>query len=153
MTESTQQSARMRLAKPLITLLCVALVATVLWQLLPKAAFSSDLTRLGQGRPALVLLREVQSMGGERIVQQMQTLHPAFEQHMEFLVVHTGNPSGMTFAATHQLGDGGMVLFDAQGQVLRQIRPTESAAELRAEISEALSTSDQPAVNQPIPGR
>lgn len=139
---TTQKSGLMRMAKPLMTLLCLALVAGVLWQLLPKASFSSDLTQLGQGRPALVLLREVHVMGGERVLEQMQTLYPEFEQTMVFLLVHTGNPSGIEFSATHNVSDGDVVLFDGQGQALGNFSRPESAEVLRNFIVNTLAATD-----------
>ena len=140
MTE--QKSFLARSAKPLITLACLGIVATVLWQLLPKSSFSSDLSQLGQGRPGLVLMREVQVMGGERVLEHMHVIHPEFEQSMVFLLVHTGNPSGMAFAAEHNASDGDVVLFDAQGQRLDIIRHPESADALRAFITQTLTSAD-----------
>lgn len=130
-SEPSRKSVFLRLAKPLMTLLSLAVVAVVLWQLLPKATFSSDLTQLGQGRPALVLLREVHVMGGERVLEHMQMIYPEFEQRMVFLLVHTGNPTGVNFAAQHNVGDGGVVLFDAAGEALASISHPESTDELR----------------------
>ena len=39
MNNSAQPSARARLVRVLVTLACLVVVATILWQLLPKAAF------------------------------------------------------------------------------------------------------------------
>lgn len=136
-----RKSALLRLARPLVTLVCLILVATVLWQLLPKSSFSSDLTQVGQGRPALVLMREVQVMGGERVLEQMHTIYPEFEQSMVFLLVHTGNPSGMQFAAEHNVRDADVVLFDGQGRALATIRHPASAAELHRFITDTLAAA------------
>lgn len=138
------KSALMRLAKPVITLACLAIVATVLWQLLPKQSFSSDLSQLGQGLPGLVLMREVQVMGGERVLEQMQILHREFDERMVFLLVHTGNPSGQQFAATHGVRDGDVVLFDAQGRALGTISQPATPSALRQFIYDTLpSNGDQ----------
>jgi hypothetical protein len=131
MSDSSQPTARGRLLRTLVTMLCLALVATVLWQLLPKAAFSSDLARVGQGKPALVMLREVHIMGGELVIEQMLQIHPEFESAVEFLVVHTGHPDGENFARVHGIRDGALVLFDAEGEVLGRIGRPDSAAGLR----------------------
>lgn len=139
---TTNQSIFLRMAKPLIILLCLAAVAGVLWQLLPKASFSSDLTQVGQGRPALVLMREVHVMGGERVLEQMHTIYPEFQQTMVFLLVHTGNPSGIEFASVHEASDGDVVLFDAQGRALASLSHPASADVLRRFITETLGTTD-----------
>src|SRR5690606_22088740 len=125
-TTPAGKSVLVRLAKPVVILTCLVVIATVLWQLLPKAAFSSDLSQLGQGRPALVMLREVGLLGGERVMEHMQTIYPEFEQNMVFLVVHTGNPDGINFSNQHNVRDGGLVLFSAQGDALARSQNTES---------------------------
>jgi len=100
---SLSTAASSKLVKTLIIVTCLVVVGTVLWQLLPKASFSSDLTQVGQGKPALVMLREVHVMGGERVMEQMLAVYPEFENDMVFLVVHTGHPDGQQLAATHNL--------------------------------------------------
>ncbi|MDO8907607.1 MAG: hypothetical protein Q7W55_03800 [Pseudohongiella sp.] len=135
----SRKSILIRLAKPLITLACLILVAGVLWQLLPKSSFSSDLSQLGQGRPGLVLLREIHVMGGERVLEQMHTIYPEFEADMVFLLVHTGNPTGLDFAARHNAGDGSVVLFDARGNEIGSLRHPASAAVLRQFIVDTLA--------------
>jgi len=102
-----------------------------MWQLLPKGSFSNDLTQVGQGVPALVMLREVHVMGGELVMQQMLQIHPEFENAVQFLVVHTGHPEGVAFASEHNISDGALVLFDAQGEVLGRSERPESPEALR----------------------
>jgi hypothetical protein len=110
-------AASSRAVKTLVIMACLAIVASVLWYLLPKTAFSSDLSQVGQGRPALVMLREVHVMGGDLVMEQMLAVYPEFENDMVFLVVHTGHPDGQLFANTHNISDGSLVLFDAGGNV------------------------------------
>lgn len=146
MTEQPHNNGKsivLQMAKPVITLLCLTAVAAVLWQLLPKASFSSDLSQLGQGRPGLVLMREVHVMGGERVLEQMQTIYPEFEQNMVFLLVHSGHPDGLGFAATHNVSDGGVVLFDASGNALGSLHYPESADVLRQFVNDTLASTDR----------
>ena len=114
------------------------LIGAVLWLLLPKGSFSNDLTRVGQGQPALVMLREVHVMGGDRVMEQMLLIQAEFQDSVEFLVVHTGDPDGEAFAAEHNISDGSLVLFDAEGQVLGRSARPESADALRQFITELL---------------
>lgn len=127
-----------RIMPIVVTLVCLAIVAAILWQLLPKAAFSSDLTRVGQGRPALVMLREVHVMGGDQVMEYMSQIYGEFQGEVEFLVVHTGHPDGQMFAATHNVGDGSLVLFDGDGVVLGQTGRPASSTELRQYIRQHL---------------
>ncbi|MBU2099507.1 MAG: hypothetical protein KKD00_12150 [Gammaproteobacteria bacterium] len=135
------KSVLIRLAKPVIVLLSLTVVAAVLWQLLPKAAFSSDVSQLGQGRPGLVMLREVGLLGGERVMEHMHTVYPEFEQTMVFLVVHTGNPTGVNFASEHNVRDGGLVFFSAQGEALARLHNAESADMLRQFLNDTMASA------------
>jgi hypothetical protein len=124
--------------RTLIILTSTVLIGSVLWLLLPKGSFSNDLTRVGQGQPALVMLREVHVMGGDLVMEQMLHIHPEFQDSVEFLVVHTGHPDGQAFAADHNISDGSLVLFDANGVVLGRSARPESADALRQFITELL---------------
>lgn len=133
-------STSSRLVKLLVTLACLGVVAAILWQLLPKASFSSDLTQVGQGRPTLVMLREIHVMGGEQVMEQMLQVYPDYEGDVTFLVVHTGHPDGQAFAATHEVGDGSLVLFDSSGNAVASMGRPGSAAQLRGFIDGNLAT-------------
>jgi hypothetical protein len=124
--------------RTLIIVASTVMIGAVLWLLLPKGSFSNDLTRVGQGQPALVMLREVHVMGGDRVMEQMLLIQAEFQDSVEFLVVHTGDPDGEAFAAEHNISDGSLVLFDAQGQVLGRSARPESADALRQFITELL---------------
>ncbi len=134
-SRTVSKSASSRVVKLLVTLTCLAVVGLVLWQLLPRSTFSSDLSQLGQGKPALVMLREIHVMGGERTLAQMESLYPAWQDQMTFLLVHTGHPDGVAFAQTHNIGDGSLVLFDSSGQALATMGRPESVEDLRRFIS------------------
>lgn len=135
MTTTPQTSTSTRVTCLLLIIVGVLLAGAVMWQLLPKSSFSNDLTRVGQGVPALVMLREVHVMGGELVMQQMLQIHPEFENAVQFLVVHTGHPDGVAFASEHNISDGALVLFDAQGEVLGRSQRPESPEALRQFIN------------------
>lgn len=124
--------------RTLIIVASTVLIGAVLWLLLPKGSFSNDLTRVGQGLPALVMLREVHVMGGDLVMEQMLHIHAEFQDSVEFLVVHTGHPDGQAFAVDHNISDGSLVLFDAEGEVLGRSARPESADALRQFITELL---------------
>ena len=137
MTDTTRPTTRSRLTRVVITLACLIAVGAVLWQLLPKSAFSSDLSQVGQGQPALVMLREIHVMGGEQVAEHMAAVYPEFADRMIFLVVHTGHPDGQAFAAEHQLGDGSLVLFDGAGNVVARTGRPGSPAALREFLNQS----------------
>ncbi|MEX1197895.1 MAG: hypothetical protein WEB57_08560 [Pseudohongiellaceae bacterium] len=116
--------------KWLVTGICLAVVLAVLWQLAPRSAFPSDLALTGQGRPALVMVRDVGIMGGEQVMERMEAIYPEYEQRMDFLVVQTGHPDGLAFADQHEAGDGTVVLLDGQGEALATMSRPSSEEEL-----------------------
>lgn len=124
--------------KILVVTIAVAVTITVLWQLLPRSSFSNDLSRVGQGTPALVMLREVHIMGGEQVMDMMQAVYPEYHERVIFLVVHTGHPDGVAFSETFGIRDGGLVLFDGAGNVIERSGRPESAQALRSLINQAL---------------
>jgi hypothetical protein len=138
MSNTTARTTGNPWIRTLIIVASTVLIGAVLWLLLPKGSFSNDLTRVGQGQPALVMLREVHVMGGDRVMEQMLLIQAEFQDSVEFLVVHTGDPDGEAFAAEHNISDGSLVLFDAEGQVLGRSARPESADALRQFITELL---------------
>ena len=138
MSNTTARTTGNPWIRTLIIVASTVLIGAVLWLLLPKGSFSNDLTRVGQGQPALVMLREVHVMGVDRVMEQMLLIQAEFQDSVEFLVVHTGDPDGEAFAAEHNISDGSLVLFDAEGQVLGRSARPESADALRQFITELL---------------
>ncbi len=133
------RSASSKIVRFLVILGCLAVVSLVLWQLLPKATFSSDLSQVGQGKPALVMLREIHVMGGERTVEQMQALYPEFQDQVVFLLIHTGDPDGVAFAETHSLSDGSLVLLNGRGDAVATMGRPDNADDLRRFILQHLN--------------
>lgn len=138
MSKPKTQPSGSRWARTLVILAFTVLTGAVLWQMLPKGSFSNDLSRVGQGQPALVMLREVHVMGGEMVMEQMLHIHPEFESTVEFLVVHTGHPDGEAFSRDHNIRDGSLVLFDAEGEVLGRSARPESPDALRQFVTDLL---------------
>jgi len=138
MSKTTARTTGNPWIRTLIIVASTVLIGAVLWLLLPKGSFSNDLTRVGQGMPALVMLREVHVMGGDLVMEQMLHIHAEFQDSVEFLVVHTGHPDGQAFAADHNISDGSLVLFDAEGEVLGRSARPESPDALRQFITELL---------------
>lgn len=124
--------------KWLVTGICLAVVLGVLWQLAPRGAFPSDLSMTGQGRPALVMVRDVGVRGGEQVMELMEAVHPDYETGMDFLVVQTGHPDGRDFSRRHDADDGTVVLLDGEGNALAAMQHPSSPAALRQFIDSRL---------------
>ncbi len=140
MTEQNAETRPLgrRGARFLVTALCLVVVGAVLWQLLPRGSFPADLSQIGEGQPALVMMREVNIMGGERVVDLMLEVHPEFEDEVLFRVTQDGVPEGREFASEYNVSDGQLVLFDGQGQVIDRMGRPESAEQLRSFVAQAV---------------
>lgn len=137
-SEETYPRRSRRGARALITAACIAVVLTVLWQLLPRGSFPATLDQVGQGRPALVMLREVHVMGGERVIDLMLEVHPEFEERMIFRVTQDGHPDGQAFAREYDVSDGQLVLFNGRGEMIDRMGRPDNADQLRQFIRQAL---------------
>jgi len=130
-----------RYAKALITLAIVAVVGLLVWRALPAGPYSTELQRIGQGRPALVLAYDIQSMGGMEVMAMMDTLRPQYEDRIEFLVAPLGAPHGRAFGERHNAVNGTVVLFAGSGQPVRTIHLPASTADLKQALQGLLSLS------------
>jgi hypothetical protein len=123
-------------AKATLAVLLFALVGAALWSQLPKGGYPTDLSRIGNGRPAVVLAHDANYTAGMAV---MEMLHPIRREHadrVDFLVAHLGMADAQAFAREHGVGDGSVLLFRADGQRLAVLRPG-SEADLRLAIADA----------------
>jgi len=108
--------------KGLIYLAITGLVAALIWSQLPRVAYPTDLTRIGQGRPAMVLAYDISSMGGMEVMGMMDRLRPAYEDRIDFLVAPLGAPHGQAFGERHGAVNGTVVFFSAGGAAVGTMR-------------------------------
>ena len=123
-------------AKAALTFVALGLVGALLWSQLPKGGYPTDLSRIGNGRPAVVLAHDANYTAGMEV---MAMLHPIREEHAEridFLVAHLGMADAQAFARQHGVSDGSVLLFRGDGQRIGVIRPG-SEEDLRLAITKA----------------
>lgn len=135
----TPSRARPRFAKWAILALLAGLVSALIWSQLPRGPYSTDLTRIGQGRPAAVLAYDIQTMGGMEVMAMLDTLRPAYRDRVQFLVAALGAPDGQAFGKRHQAISGTVVLFSEAGIPVRTMHGPASAAELRQALEGLLA--------------
>lgn len=82
---------------------------------------SSDLSVIGQGKPALVLAYVNYSPTGGDALGRLRTISSDYASRLEFVVADMGTPPGLTFANRHKLGDGQAILMKQDGQPLEVI--------------------------------
>lgn len=132
-------AVRPRLVKWAIYALIAGLVGALIWSQLPRSPYSTDLTRIGQGRPAVVLAYDIQTLGGMEVMAMLDTLRPAYRDRIQFLVAPLGAPNGRAFGERHRAVSGTVVLFSEAGMPVGTMHGPASAAELQQAIEGLLA--------------
>jgi hypothetical protein len=125
--------------KWLAYLFVIGAVGALIWSQLPRAAYSTDLTRIGKGPPALVLAYNIQSMGGMTGMKLLDDLRGEYGERIEFLVADLGVPGGRDFAQRFGAVNGTVTVLSGDGAHSRTIHPPIDADMLRQAVEEAAS--------------
>ena len=121
----------------LITAGVVAALGAFVWSQLPDGSYPTDLSRIGQDRPAVVLTMESHYLEGASVMHLMHDVRDEFGHAVQFLVASLSQQDGRSFAARHGAVDGTVVLFDAQGRRVAMLRTPQSRDELRQAVRQA----------------
>jgi hypothetical protein len=132
-----------RKTKWLIYLAIIGGVIALVWSQLPRSPYPTDLARIGQGQPALVLAYDIQSMGGMEVMGMMDDLRGEYAERIEFLVAPLGAPQGRAFGQRHDAINGTVVLFTAQGAAVNTVHLPLNTAELRQALEGLLAQPPQ----------
>lgn len=127
----------------LIYLAIASSAAALIWSQLPRNPYSTDLARVGQGQPALVLAYDILSMGGMEVMAMMDDLRGEYAERIAFLVAPLGAPDGRAFGQSHGAVNGTVVLFSATGVVVSTARMPANTAELQKALEGLLAQPQQ----------
>lgn len=108
--------------------------------LLPKG-FSDDLSRIGQGRPAVVLVRDNQTVQSHELIDVMNAVRDQYEGKIEFLLTDHNTPEGSNFMAANDTTRATLVLLDAQGKRVKIVRAPQTAKNLAQELEGLLGAT------------
>jgi len=114
-------------------------LAALIFGLLPRGAYSTDLSRIGDGRPALVLAYDLNSSGGMEVMKLMDALRDEYAERVEFLVADLGTPEGFQFAQRHRAINGTVMLYSGEGSHVRTIHLPPDIETLRLSLDEVVS--------------
>lgn len=117
--------------------LAMVLAGAWLWQQLPGAGYSTDLSQVGAGQPTLVLTRDDGYVGGAEVMELMNEIRADYAGRVEFLVAALPRPAAVAFVRSHGTSDGTVLLFDAQGQRVDTLGQPRSTEELRTALDRA----------------
>jgi hypothetical protein len=121
---------------PLI-LLALAAVGTFLWQALPGAGYPTDLSRIGAGRPVLVLAHDNNSIGSAEVMEMMNGIRADYAGRVDFLVAPLALPHAQAFAERNAARQGSVLLFAEDGRRVGVLHMPESVDELRRALAQA----------------
>lgn len=117
-------------------LLAAGFVGLVVSQL-PGGAYPTDLSRIGSGRPVLVLAQDSNYSGGMVAMEAMNAIRGDYAGRVDFLVAHLGMADGQAFARQHAARDGTVLLFANDGRPVSVLNQPQSAEELRRALQQA----------------
>lgn len=126
--EQASTGARMR--RVAITIVFLGALAAAVWWLLPQP-YPADLSRIGQGRPALVLVYDADLVVSGDQAAELDAARDALQPDMEVLVANTGRPDAARFITQHDARPGMLLHFDAEGALIERLSPVVPAEKLR----------------------
>ena len=100
---------------------------------------STDLSVIGQGKPALVLAYENFSPTGGDALNRLRQVRSDYDSRLDFLVADLGTPQGRAFANRYQLVNGQAVFLKQDGQPLRVTSIPADERELRSRLESRLA--------------
>jgi len=122
-----------------IGMVFVVAVGVVIIRYLPMIGYDSDVTRIGQGRPAVVLVFENFAPPSMEAMELFNQIRRDYRDRLDFLVADSGTPRGQAFIAEHGLQVGQVVTFRADGTRVRADWLAGDADALRARLREELA--------------
>lgn len=115
------------------TTLFLAGVAALAVMILPKG-FDTDLSQIGDGKPALVFVYDPNLGVSNEQTPEMDKARKILGNELHFLVADIGRPASQPFMAQHQAKSTQLLLFAADGQPLGRRQALMTAEPLVALI-------------------
>lgn len=132
----TEAPGHARKIKWVVAGLLLMLVATVVMNL-PRG-FSDDLTRIGKGKAALVLVRDKTAVQSFDLIDVMNGIRDQYAGQIEFLLTDFDTPEGRAFITANGAARVTVVVFDASGNKKNILYPPQTAESMRQAIAAAI---------------
>lgn len=101
----------------LIIVPSIIALSLLAWLMLP-ASFSTDLSRIGQGRPAVVLIYDFEDGRSPRLMKYFNKIRDNYEDEVYFLVSDVASPQGQKFSRAQGTSSIGAHFFSRDGNKL-----------------------------------
>ena len=113
------------------------LFAAVTVMNLPRG-FSDDLSRIGKGQPAVVLVRDKNAVKITDLLEVMNGIRDQYAGRVEFLLTDFDTAEGRAFIAANNAETVTLVLLDKSGNLVKILYVPQTTASLQQEIADAL---------------
>lgn len=113
------------------------LIAAAAAMNLPRG-YSDDLSRVGKGKAAVVLVRDKNAVQSFDLMEVMNGIRDQYAGRVEFLLTDFDTPEGKAFIAANNAARITLVLFDANGKLVKVLAPPQTAENVQQEIAVAL---------------
>jgi len=132
-SEVTTPSKRARKIKWIVGGLFLLFAAAAAMNL-PRG-YSDDLSRIGKGKAAVVLIRDKNTVQSFDLMNVMDSVRDQYAGKVEFLLTDFNTPQGRAFIETNKAARATLVLLDADGNLITVLSAPQSAASLQQEIA------------------
>lgn len=106
---------------------------------LPRG-YSDDLSRIGKGQAAIVLVRDKNAVPSFDLQHVMDGLRDRYAGRVEFLLTDFDTPEGRAFMTAHNAARVTLVLFDASGKLVNVLPAPQTAGNLQQQIDGLVET-------------
>lgn len=121
----------------LFVLLGVCAFLAVAIMLLPKG-FNDDLSIIGKGMPAVVLVHDKGSMGSLNLMELLNKVRPDYADKVEFIVVNINSKEGIMFREKQKIDGIVLAFFNRNGVKRGTFANSNDEAVLRSELNKLL---------------
>lgn len=118
----------------LITFSLILLVIFIAVSLLPRS-FSQDLSVIGQGTNAVVLVHDGNILQSTDTMVAMNAIRDDFDERVTFIVADINTPEGKRFADNHGFGQAALAFFAANGDRLQVLYSEQTGESLRQHLN------------------
>lgn len=116
------------------------LFAAVIAMNLPRG-YSDDLSRIGKGKVAVVLVRDKNAVQSFDLMEAMNAVRDKYAGQVEFLLTDSDTPEGRAFIADKGAARVTLVVLDANGKMLNVLSPPQTAASVQQAITLAIGAA------------
>ncbi len=101
--------------------------------------YSTDLSLIGQGKPAITLVYDWEDDASLRLMESFHAIEDEFSDVIHFLVADIRSPQGEMFADSRRVPPGSIIYYNAQGQRVHFVDGYQLPEQLRASFKTAFN--------------